>query len=180
MKKIAVICSFLLITVFSTGAFLIHLYYLKSYKKEFKLFLKQSKNLNAQDTIFINPCELYENTAQMIWEDKNKEVIFKGTLYDIIEVKNVGKKVAIVVVSDAQEMVLKKEFAELFDSNSHESTNKPCHLLKNLFSFKGVVTTVVFNFQSGTNCLSTLNSPLSFSILPVFLSMESPPPDWFC
>lgn len=177
MKKITVICSFILITVFSTGASLMHLYYLKSYKKEFKLFLKQNKERNNQSIIYINPSELYTNSAKITWEDENKEVLYKGVLYDIIEIKNAGIKVALIAVSDDQEMFLKKEFAELFDLNSHDKTRNSGHLLKNFFSLKCVISQPEQNCFVHNEFSHNWKSTFAFKILTISISKESPPPE---
>lgn len=176
MKNLVVIFCFALIAVFTTGSYLIHSCYLKSYKKEFKSFIAQQTQHSLQSSILINPSELFTNSSLIAWEDENKEVIYRGVLYDVIQIKNKGMKVELIVVSDAQEMQLKKHFSEVYDLNSHESTKNPYHLLKSFFSLKCIVS------QNQLTCdLALLNGnepdfQNSFFISPVYLSLESPPP----
>lgn len=177
MKKITVIFAFLLITVFSTGTFLIHLYYLKSYKKEFKSFLKQTKTQSKRSIIYINPSELYTNTGKVTWEDENKEVVYNGILYDIIEIKSVGLKIELTAVSDYQEMILKKQFSEIYDINNHQATKNPFHLLKDFLSLKTIFNHSDDCFEPHTVDISLMSSQNFFIIPSIFISQETPPPD---
>lgn len=164
--------------MFSAGAFLIHLYYLNSYKKEFKLFLKQNKVQNAQAIIYINPHELYTNSDKIIWEDENKEVIYKGVLYDILEIKNAGLRVALIAVSDAKEMILKKQFSELYNVNEHQSTKNPFHLLKHFLGLKTIMNSITICCDAYASEGVMIHTPGFFRITSVFISEDTPPPDF--
>ncbi len=161
----------------STGTFLIHLHYLKSYKKEFKIFLKQTKNIRSKSTIYVNPNELYANSEKISWEDDNKEISYQGILYDIIRIENRGLKVAIIAVSDEQEMFLKKQFAELFDLNANETTKNPLCQLKSFFNLKCIVAHLNFDTLLHFYNHNSSTFPHSFLISPIFLETETPPPD---
>lgn len=179
MKKVSIIFSFILITVFSTGSFFLYKSYLKSYKKEFKSFVLNNKKKANYSTICINPSELYTNSKTIIWEDENKEVIYQGVLYDIVCVKTTGAKVELIVVSDEQEMKLKKQFASLFDIDSNETTKDPFNLLKSFFALKYIATSIItninyFEFVSDKTYIYNV-----FKISKGFNSQTNPPPD-FC
>ena len=179
MKRVSIIFSFILITVFSTGSFFLHKSYLKSYKKEFKSFIFKNKKKANYSTIKINPSELYTNSKTIIWEDENKEVIYKGVLYDIVCMKTIGVKVELTVVSDEQEMKLKKQFASLFDIDSNKTTKDPFDLLKSFFALKYIATSSSANICNYELVLNTTHTYRVFKISKGFNSQTNPPPN-FC
>ena len=178
MKKISIICCFILITVFSTGSYLIHTCYLNSYKKEFKSFIFANQKHTSTAVVLINPSELYTNSCNIIWEDENKEVLYKGVLYDIIRIENRGLKIALVVVSDEQETSLKKQFSELFDLNALGSAKNPFHILKSFFSLNCVINQADFDLGITSFLRPQSYSTDSFLISKVFLTQDTPPPDF--
>lgn len=178
MKNIAIICCFILITVFSAGSYFVYLGYLNSYKKEFKSYIFQNKQKTISTVLLINPSELYTNSTCLIWEDENKEIIYKGILFDILQIKSSGKKVAITVISDQQEMMLKKRFNEMFDSESNKTTKNPFSLLKNFFAFKYIINDPYVNFKINEVNLTLFYSSKVFQLFPVYLSQDTPPPDY--
>lgn len=164
--------------MFSAAGYLIHKCYLNSYKKEFKSFTFANQKKISTAVLLINPSELYTNSCNIIWEDENREVIYKGVLYDIIRIENRGLKIALVAVSDTQETSLKKQFAELFNINTRESSKNPFHNLKSFFSLKCVICQA--DFDLGITCFLRPQSYYtdSFLISTVFLAQETPPPDF--
>lgn len=179
LKKISVIFSFFLITVFSTGSFFIHKSYLKSYKKEFKLFVFQNKTHANYNIIKINPSELYTNSKTIIWEDENKEVVYKGVLYDIVCIKTIGTKVELTAVSDEQEMELKKQFSSLYDINSNKTTKEPVNLLKSFFALKYLVPKTILDLNHLESILKPTYIHSVFKISSGFISQTNPPPNFF-
>ena len=166
-----------MITVFSTGSYFIHLGYLKSYKKEFKSYIFKNKQETTSTVLLINPSELYTNSSYIIWEDENKEIIYKGILYDILQIKNVGKKVSITVVSDKQEMKIKKQFTSAFDSESNKSTKSPFNLLKKFLALKCVVNHSDMNIKIDGLYFTSFYSSDLFQLFPIYFSLDTPPPD---
>lgn len=179
MKKISILFSFILITVFSTGSFFMHTCYLKSYKKEFKSFVLENKKHSNYTIIKINPSELYTNSSKLIWEDENKEVVYKGVLYDIVCIKTMGIHLELTVVSDEQEMELKKQFASLYDISSNDATKKPFDLLKNFFALKYIAIKPTLSLKNTESFSKTLNTYPFFQTSQGFTSQINPPPD-FC
>lgn len=156
-----------------------HLAYLQNYKQDFKEYIIKHKKESALTNIEITASDLYDNTATVSWEDDNREIVYQGKLYDIIALKPHGNKVTITVASDDQEMALKKEFASMYDVNSHSSTKGPFELLKNFLMLKYLVNTSEINFNNTTPlCISKTTSPV-FSITPVVINPDTPPPDFF-
>ncbi len=179
LKKATIIFSFILITVFSAGSYFLHQLYLKSYKKEFKAYISKHKKQSAFSTITIHPSELYVNSKTITWEDENKEVVFKGILYDVVKVNGKGLTVELIVVSDHQEMELKKEFASLFDISSNEKTKSPFELLKNFMALKYLATNSDFSFS---NCVFSLDNLASFKNTQInspVINLDTPPPQFF-
>jgi len=168
-----------LISVFSTGSYFLHLVYLGNYKKEFKEYILKNKKETAFTTIHINLNELYANSASLTWEDENKEIIYKGTLYDILSIEKVGFVVTLKVVSDKQEMELNKQFASVYDINSSTTTKHPFELLKKFFALKYIIHNTSFEFNSSLIPCISPNTNLSFKIATVLIPQETPPPD-FC
>ena len=178
MKKATIIFSFILITVFSAGSYFLHQLYLRGYKKEFKAYISNHKEQSAFSTITINPSELYVNSRTITWEDEFKEVFYKGILYDVVKVNGKGLAVELIVVSDHQEMELKREFASLFDVSSKEKTKGPFDLLKTFFALKYVTTNSDFSFS---NCVFSLDNLVSFQTIHIHsitINLDTPPPQF--
>lgn len=179
MKKLTVIFSFVLITIFSVGSYFLHQLYLKNYKKEFNACISKYKEQSAFSTITITPSELYTNSANIIWEDEYKEVVYKGVLYDVVNVKGKGLTVELTAVSDHQEMKLKNEFASLYDVNSTERTKGPFDLLKNFMALKYLAANSDFGF---CNCVFSLDNLASFKSIQInspVINLDTPPPQFF-
>ena len=179
MKKTTIIFSFILISVFSTGSYLLHLMHLENYKKDFKEYIIKHHKESGLTNIEIKTDQLFVNSASILWEDDNQEIVYKDKLYDIIAIKYHGDHIIITVASDEQEMALKKEFASIYNTNSHNGAKGPYDLLKNFFALKYLVNNVAIKF-SNTECFC-----LSHSISPVFripsmvINLDTPPPDSF-
>jgi hypothetical protein len=170
----AIIFTLIIISVFSAGSFFIYSGYLASYKANYKAFINK-KNVLATK-ISINPSQLYTNSNTLVWEDDNKEVVFNGVLYDVVSISSNKGKVVLTVLSDLEELEIKKNFASTFDVHSDQSTSNPIKLLKQFFALK---------YLNDMNASFELCSPkdiqlsyteYSFSIQAVFLSKETLPP----
>lgn len=179
MKKITIIFSFFLISVFSVGSYFLHKLYLKNYKKEFKSYVFKYKKESAFTIIDINLGELYINSIAITWEDDNKEVIYQGILYDIVSIEISVRKIRLTVVSDKQEMELKKQFASAYDINSNSTTKNPFDLLKNFFALKYIVNNSEIEFNNSIANYVSPNTYLLFQIKTMVIYQETPPPD-FC
>lgn len=156
-----------------------HINYLKKYKEEFRHYIYNNKENTHLSTITINPSELYCNSTKIIWEDKNKEVIYKGVLYDVVKINFNGLTVELIVVSDEQEMEIKKHFASLYNIDSHAKTKVPFNLIKSFLSLKCIVTSAGFTFyviKSKTNSYLPIKS---FKLSSKFTSKNTPPPKYF-
>ena len=180
MKKLTIIFAFILIAVFSVGSYFIHQVYLKNYKKEFRSYLFCHKKEKVFTNITIHQNQLYKNSATIIWEDENKEIVYKGVLYDIIIIRQSGVNITLSVVSDKQEMELKNQFAALFNiSANNNKTKGPLELLKKFFAFKYIVDNSLIEFKNSALKSSSPNTELLFQITEMFIQKETPPPD-FC
>lgn len=179
MKKVIVIFSFLLITLFSVGSFIVFSTYISFHQSTFQASLKKINQNLFTTKIFINPSELYTNSKNLIWEDDNKEIIKEGILYDIISIDSKDGKIMLTVISDSKEQEIKKQFASLYKDNYTHPSNNLTKLLKQLLALK-----FLFYFNSSFNSnqhFSTI-SYVRFNLLkdkPVFLPKEVPPPNFF-
>ena len=162
--------------MFSVGSYFIHQIYLRGYKKEFKTYISKHKLQSTFSTIRINPSELYINSTNIIWEDECKEIVYKGVLYDVVCVDGKGLTVELTVVSDHQEMTLKREFASVYDVNSQEKTKGPFDLLKNFFALKYLATYSNFEFNNVIFSLDNLASLHTIQIKSTIIFSETPPP----
>ncbi len=177
MKKIIIIYTSLLITIFGLGSFLIYSYYLSSYKNAYQSYVKNNESNISTTKILINPCQLYTNSKTILWEDENKEIIKDGILYDIISIISDKGKVVLTVISDYQEQIIKKEFASVYNIHSTKSDNNPLKLLKQFLSLKFLINSnSLFDFES-IQCNSTIYTNYLFSIKSIFLSKNTPPPN---
>jgi hypothetical protein len=166
-----------LITVLSTGSYVVSKLYLKSYKKDFKAYVFKNKTIIAHTKIEISKNQLYKNSKQLVWEDENKEIVYKGHLYDIVDIQVVYDKVVLTVVSDKQEMNLKKQFASMYNENDVNQSSQPAKLLKQLLSLKCVCNNDVFEFIKTTNVISFYQSNL-FDVQTGVQCVETPPPNF--
>lgn len=160
------------------GSFFLCMSYLKSYKKEFKSYIKTYKKRAAFSTIIIYPSELYTNSPNIIWEDEYKEVVYKGILYDVVSIKGKGLTIELTVVSDHQEMQLKKQFASLYDIGSNEKTKSPFNLLKTFFALKFIAAHSDLSFNNSVFVFKNLISCQTIQIRSVILYIETPPPQF--
>jgi hypothetical protein len=179
LKKIAIILSLTLIVIFATGSFFMHKCYLSSYKKEFKSYISENKKTTATTVIQIYPSELFTNSNTVIWEDENKEVIYKGVLYDVIHIENKNGKVLLTAVSDFQETELKKQFASTYNINNDPSTKNPFELLKQFLTLKTIISSFNTNIQLFPISNFTLQKTESFNLCTIVLNQEIPPPNFF-
>lgn len=161
------------------GSFFLHQAYLKSYKKEFKAYLKTNKQNTNFSTITISPSEVYTNSKNIEWEDEFKEVVYQGVLYDVVKVSGKGLVVELTVVSDHQEMELKKQFAEGYDLNSKSSTKNPFELLKNFMALKFIVNNHNFDITISVANTAALNVHQLFLLSKIASYQETPPPNSF-
>jgi hypothetical protein len=180
LKKLTIIVSFILISLFSVGSYFLHQIYLKGYKKEFKTYISQHKEQSDFSTVTINPSQVYNNSAQIIWEDEYTEVIYEGILYDVVSVNGKGLTVELTLVSDYQEMELKRRFTSFYDISSSENTKKPFDLLKNIFALKYIVHSICFDLNNITFTGNTFVKTPDFLIINRVISIHTPPPDFFC
>jgi hypothetical protein len=74
----------------------------------------------------------------MLWQDENKELIYKNMLYDVVRVGRVDKKIILFVIPDNIEKKLVASFGDSFNNSQSESTNTCIKLLKQFFSLKYV------------------------------------------
>ena len=156
-----------------------HQAYLKVYKKEFKSYISKHKEQTAFSTITINPSELYINSENIIWEDENKEVVYKGVLHDVVKVNGKGLTVELIVISDDEEMELKKHFAAMYDVNTCEKTKGPFDLLKNFLALKYLAAHSDISFNNSFFNLNNLVSFQTIQINSTIISLETPPPQFF-
>ena len=161
------------------GSYFLHQIYLKGYKKEFKAFISKQKTKSDFSTITINPSQLYTNSENVVWEDEFKEVVYKGVLYDVVSINGKGLTVELSVVSDHQEMELKKQFASLYDVSSQEKTKGPFDLLKNFFALKFLAANSDIYFNNVVFSVGNLMIFQVFQITSTVISLETPPPQFF-
>lgn len=162
-----------------SGGFLIHKCSLYSYKKTFKSYVLAHKNILPLSSIYITPSELFRNSSDLTWLDENTEIVFKGVLYDIVEMKNINGKVVLNVVSDNQESEIQKNFALFFATKKDSSSKEPFELLKDFFELEYINTNFSFKYLKKltkiNNCRNDLQLP------NMFFFIDSPPPDLiFC
>jgi hypothetical protein len=161
------------------GSYFLHQLYLRGYKKEFKSYMFKHKEQSSFSTITVNPSEVYTNSSNIIWEDEYKEVVYKGILYDVISIKGKGLTVELTIVSDYQEMELKKEFASLFDISSNQKTKGPFDLLKNFFALKYLAANSDFSFSNSVFSFDNLASFKGIQFNSPVINLDTPPPQFF-
>ena len=179
MKKITIIITLFLITVLSTGSYVVSKLYLNSYKKDFKAYVFKNKAIIAHTKIEISKNQLYKNSKQLVWEDENKEVVYKGNLYDIVDIQVLNEKVVLTVVSDTQETNLKKQFASMYDENDFKNTNQSSKLLKQFLALKCINTSNVELKLLKDNVTKKTFIDNEYKTIKMFLSQETPPPIFY-
>lgn len=174
MRKISYIIALSLITVFLTGHYFIYKSVLKSHKKEFKTYIRS--HFAKIEQIEISPSELYANNKHLIWLDENKEVSLNGVMYDIVSIKNAGKKVILFVVNDKDEKELmnryNKQFNDIYESGNTGKQNN--NLLKDFLSLKYFQKSL-----SGITLFAQNSSPVCYLLFVTsegYLSTQFLPP----
>ena len=152
-----------------------HLSYLHSYKKEFKSFIKSDRVNTAKQTITIAAKQLYVNSSNIIWEDENQEMIINGVLYDVLDIKMNYSTALITLVSDKQELELKKQFASLYDFSKNKK--EPYPVLKSFFSLKSVLNSSNFEFRNHVAQMTETFLDSIYKTVTVYYSQETPPPN---
>ena len=175
MKKITIIITLFLVTVLSTGSYVMSKLYLKSYKKDFKAYVFINKKIISHTKIEIKKNQLYKNSRNLVWEDENKEIVYYGNLYDIVEIETIEDKVFLTVVSDKEEMELKKQFASIYNENDLKKSSPPAKLLKQLLSLKCVCNNDNFEFKNDTYVIPFFQIKI-FVTQKGYLFVETPPP----
>jgi len=151
--------------------------YLKSYKKDFKAYVFKNKKIISHTKIEIKKNELYKNSRNLVWEDENKEIVYYGNLYDIVEIETIEDKVFLTVVSDKEEMELKKQFASIYNENDLKKSSQPAKLLKQLLSLKCVCNNDNFEFKNDTYVIPFCQIKI-FVTQKGYLFVETPPPNF--
>ncbi len=166
-----------LVTVLSTGSYVMSKLYLKSYKKDFKAYVFINKKIISHTKIEIKKNQLYKNSRNLVWEDENKEIVYYGNLYDIVEIETIEDKVFLTVVSDKEEMELKKQFASIYNENDFKKSSQPAKLLKQLLSLKCVCNNDNFEFKNDTYVIPFCQIKI-FVIQKGYFFIETPPPNF--
>lgn len=151
--------------------------YLKSYKKDFKAYVFKNKKTISFTKIEIQKKQLYKNSKNLVWEDENKEIVYFGKLYDIVSVEINYENVVLTVVSDKEEMELKKQFASIYNENDLKNSSQSAKLLKQLLSLKCVFNNDTFEFKNGNNVIS-FGAIKLVTIQKGYLLIETPPPNF--
>lgn len=168
LKKIGLIFVGILVCVISFGNFILYRYHICSYKAEFKSYIKTNQQNIQTDTIKINVSELYKNGKDISWEDENKEVNYKGNLYDIINISVNNEEVILTVLLDKEEAKIKNQFADSYNQNPiNTSSNKPAGLLKQFLALKYIkgeilITCPIFLYYYENNTIYHLSKTTYF------------------
>lgn len=156
------------------GNFFIYKAFMKSYKKEFRSYIKHNKQVSS--VISINPSQLFVNSNEIYWEDDNKEVIFKGQLYDVIEIKCKGGKVHLQVLSDVNEQEMKKEFAESNNAFSKKNSSGLMKVLKQFLGLKYICFDNVYCLSNPTDSKITFGE-FDFDLFSGYIFLSENPPE---
>ena len=175
MKKLSAIILTTLIVVISVGNFGLFSLFLKQYKANLQAHIRNNTS-QIVDVIHINPSELYANNKTITWEDGNKEIVYKGVLYDIVSIETIKGKVSIKAISDSKEQDYKTVYASMQEKNNTTS-NSPLNLLKQFLSLNFIETktinTHIIHYNEDVTNFDYYSCPLHKG----YLTMETPPPN---
>ncbi len=132
MKKICAI--FLLFSLCFNGTvyYIIHKQLQKQIRKEIKAKIKQQVPQDELVSIMHSP----ENAGEFYWIH-SREFRYKGTMYDIVSVKQVSETILIYnCVTDHQETLLFKNLGKYVNNtmNANPANSRANNLLSNFFS----------------------------------------------
>ena len=176
VKKNSIILITTLVVLISVGNFGLFSLILNQYKTNLQSQIQNNAS-SVIDIIHINPSELYTNNKNISWEDGNKEIVYKGALYDIVSIECVKGKVSIKAISDTKEQDYKMVYANTQEKNN-TSSNSPLNLLKQFLSLNFIETapSAVFVSYDDSN-LKTNYKHYSCSLVKGHCSLETPPPN---
>jgi hypothetical protein len=170
MRKLMIIALLMLLSVISCTGFLVYKYSLAHHRTCFRSYLS-TINDDRLEKVIIHPYELFVDSECLHWEDDNKEIIYKHTLYDIVKIESQGSSLLLLVVPDCEEEELKRKFSR------EQGTSSPPYLklLKQLLDLK-YVNGDDFQFSGFEKSMRSFDTYL-FSIVPVFIATHVLPPD---
>lgn len=176
MKQLIVIIVLSVSVVLATGSCFFYKAHLSCYKNDYRTYISSNFKDITKKVITINKNDLYKNSANLIWEDDNQELVFNKQLYDVIGIKLVNNNIEITVVSDEKEQDIKEQFASLYHNDLNKEKNSPIKMLKQFLALKCVVIShqqiVKFDFLQ----INKENTPYSFKATKGYLSQEIQPP----
>jgi Tfp pilus assembly protein PilV len=175
MKRNSIILITALVVLISVGNFGLFSLFLNQYKTNLQSQIQHNTS-SVIDIIHINPSELYANNKNISWEDGNKEIIYKGTLYDIVSIECVKGKVSIKAVSDSKEQDYKMVYANTQEKNN-TSSNSPLNLLKQFLSLNFIETKAVTTVPINSSLLTSTYHPYNYIIHKGYQTLETPPPN---
>ena len=175
MKKKSIILITALVVVISIGNFGLFSLFLNQYKTTLQAQI-QNNTSSVIDIIHINPSELYANNTNISWEDDNKEIIYKGILYDIVSIEVIKGKVSIKAISDSKEQDYKMAYANTQEKNN-TSSNSPLNLLKQFLSLNFIETKFVTTVPINDNILNSVYHSYHYMIHKGYQTLETPPPN---
>ena len=176
LKNLFAILALAFIFMFSCGSYFLHLSYLRLYKQEFKSYIKTGQIQSDKTTITIATKYLYNNSSNIVWEDGNEEIFVNGVLYDIISIKTNALSTILSVVSDQQELELKKQFTAIYDVSKNKKESYP--FLKSFFSLKSVLNHSSFEFKNQVSTFAKNYLDPIYKTATIYSSQETPPPNF--
>ncbi len=177
MRKHKLLLLLVLIFSIHVGSFLCYYIYLSSYQKAQQALMKNDLD-NLEITKYVmEPSELYVNTADIFWQDNNKEIIINTILYDVISSYTINGNVILNLVSDVEEEKMNAYFADLFGFNKLENKNNTFKLLKELLALKYIANINTVNYFS-YRC-SIIQTISFFNLSKPYLIKQTPPPNKF-
>ncbi len=176
MKKNSIILILALVVLISVGNFGLFSLFLNQYKTNLQSQI-QNNSSSVIDIIRINPSELYANNKNISWEDDNKEIIYKGILYDVLSIECVKGKVSIKAISDSKEQDYKMAYANTQEKNN-TSSNSPLNLLKQFLSLNFTETKLSTSFLTADVTTTTFSfKSYNYLIHKGYKTLDTPPPN---
>ena len=145
-------------------------------KQGMTLNINGASSTEKSETLSFDKAEF----AKLVFTDGGKEFSYEGRLYDVVEIKNSGSRVTVVVEYDAKETDLVETFASLFsqqqgkDQNSSPVKNIISHFQQDYVITNSQTLSADSNSASAHCCVNPSYPPSSF-----VADQLAPPPQFF-
>jgi hypothetical protein len=174
LKKIISILLLAAMVFYSMGSYVVYLQNMRAIKKEMKNAIASGR-FKARGLANITIDLSSESSVSSIEFEDEKEIRYKGEMYDIVKVTTCNNKLVFECIHDKDETKLVSNFTRLLYSDDAGKTTKSLHFIK--YSFPDYTIAGGYTAMPGLYVRKSNKPTLFLFNIPVrYLNVSSPPP----